>query len=232
MDRQNLVLVPGLICTDALFAPQIDALSPYAEIMVADHRRHDSMAAIAAAILEKAPRFFALGGLSMGGYIAFEIMRQAPERVTKLALMDTSARPDTDEQRKRRAGLIDQADHGKFKGVTRGLLPLFIHEDRLHDAPLVETIMQMAKDTGREAFKRQQTAIMGRADSRPLLPSIQCPTVVVCGRQDALTPLALAQEMADGIPAARLEIVEDCGHLPTLERPEAVNAILKDWLVG
>lgn len=157
-------------------------------------------------------------------------MRRAPERVTRLALLDTSARPDTDEQRARRRGLIELAEKGEFKGVTPRLLPLLIHPDRLGDEALKATVMGMAERVGKEAFLRQQKAIMGRPDSRPDLARIKCPALVLVGRQDALTPVAVHEEMAAGIPGARLVIVEDCGHLSTLEKPEAVNAALEDWL--
>ena len=232
MQKPNLVLVPGLICTRDLYGPQIDALRDHAEIMVADHTRHESMAEIAASILAAAPERFALAGLSMGGYIAFEIMRQAPERVTRLALLDTSARPDTDDNRDRRAKLIALADKGKFKGVSKQLLPLFIHPDRLADEELTATIFKMAADTGKDAFKRQQTAILNRVDSGPNLQTIACQTCMIVGRQDALTPVEVAQEIAAGIPGAELNIIEDCGHLPTLETPDQVNDILKSWLLS
>ncbi|MBX6366588.1 MAG: alpha/beta fold hydrolase [Rhodospirillales bacterium] len=230
---EPLVLLPGLLCDAALWAPQVSALRGLADpIMIGDLTRHDSMAGMAEAVLAEAPPRFALAGLSMGGYCAFEIMRRAPERVTRLALLDTSARPDTDEQRARRRGLIELAEKGEFKGVTPRLLPLLIHPDRLGDEALTATVMGMAERVGKEAFLRQQKAIMGRPDSRPDLARINCPTLVLVGRQDALTPVALHEEMAAGIPGARLVIIEDSGHLATLEKPEAINAALEDWLAN
>lgn len=228
---EPLVLLPGLLCDAALWAPQVSVLRGLADpIMIGDLTRNDSIGGMAEAVLAQAPPRFALAGLSMGGYCAFEIMRRAPERVTRLALLDTSARPDTDEQRARRRGLIELAEKGEFKGVTPRLLPLLIHPDRLGDEALKATVMGMAERVGKEAFLRQQKAIMGRPDSRPDLGRIACPTLVLVGRQDALTPVAVHEEMAAGIPGARLVIVEDCGHLSTLEKPEAVNAALEDWL--
>jgi pimeloyl-ACP methyl ester carboxylesterase len=166
----------------------------------------------------------------MGGYAALEIMRQAPERVLRLALLDTSARADTPEQRSRRRGLIELAHKGQFKGVTPRLLPMLIHPDRLQDRALTEVVMAMAERVGRDAFLRQQKAILGRPDSRPELVRITCPTLVLCGRQDGLTPLALHEEMAAAIPGASLEIVEESGHLSPLERPNAVTAAMRGWL--
>jgi pimeloyl-ACP methyl ester carboxylesterase len=213
-----------------LWAPQIRALSDIADITVADHTRHDSMREIAKAILAAAPPHFALAGLSMGGYVAYEIIRQAAERVTRLALLDTGARADAPERREGRLRLMALAEQEGAASAQRELLPLLIHTDRLEDKPLVEVVLQMAIDTGLAAFKRQQTAIMARPDNRPLLPTISCPSLVLVGREDALTPPSMAQEIADGIPRARLQIIADCGHLSTLERPQAVNEAMRAWL--
>lgn len=230
-ERTPLVLLPGLLCDEALWAHQARHLDEIAEIRVADFTTQDTLADMARHALEIAPADrFALAGLSMGGYVAFEVMRQAPERIARLALLDTSARPETEEQSRRRRELLSMAGHGKFKGVTPRLLPLFVHADRQDDAALVEPVMAMAERVGPDAFVRQQTAIMGRPDSRPGLAEIACPTVVVCGRQDALTPLEASAEIAAGIPGAVLVPIEDCGHMSTMERPEAVTAVLRYWL--
>jgi pimeloyl-ACP methyl ester carboxylesterase len=226
----KLVLVPGLLCSPALWGPQVRALSDIAEISVADHTRHASMQEIAEAILAAAPPRFALAGLSMGGYIAYEIIRQAPDRVTQLALLDTGARADAPERRAGRLRLVALAEEEGAVKAQQELLPLLIHTDRLRDKPLVDTVLQMAIDTGVAAFKRQQTAIMTRPDNRPFLSAIKCPTLVLVGGDDALTPPSLAREIADGIPGARLEIIPDCGHLSSLEQPEAVNRALRRWL--
>ena len=226
-----LILVPGLLCTQALWQPQVDGLADAARIAVTgEHTRHTDIGAIAAAILAAAPPRFALAGLSFGGYIAFEIMRRAPHRVDRLALLDTTANQDSDERRKLRRDLIKQSQMGRFIGVTDRLLPQFIHPDRLGDRALVDTVKQMALDVGRDGFIRQQTAIIGRPDSRRDLAGIECPTLVLVGRQDVLTPLALHEEMQAAIPGAQLSVIEDCGHLSTLERPEAVNQALRRWL--
>jgi len=230
--KTSLVLLPGLLCDAALWQPQIAALGDIAAASVADLTRHDSLAAMAASVLAAAPEYFSLAGLSMGGYVAQEIMRQAPGRVRRLALLDTSARADTDEQRARRRGLIELAGRGEFKGVTPRLLPLFIHPDRLQDEPLVEIVTGMAERVGKDAFLRQEKAIMGRPDARADLKRIACPTLVLCGRHDALTPLAVHEEMAAAIRGAKLVVVEESGHLPTLERPEAVNTAMREWLAS
>jgi len=228
--KTNLVLVPGLLCTRALWEPQIAALGDIADITVADHTRHDTMDAIARSILAAAPERFALAGLSMGGYISYAILRQAPQRVTRLALLDTGCRADTPERKEQRLRRNELARREGAGAVQDELMPLLIHKDRLGDKAFTALVRQMAVDTGTEALVRQHAALMGRPDSRPFLASIKCPTLVLVGREDALTPVEIAQEIVAGIPGARLEIIPDCGHLSTMERPEAVNRALRAWL--
>jgi len=230
MARESLVLLPGLLCDAALWAPQVEALADDYEIFVADFTRADTIAGMAEAALALAPERFNLAGLSMGGYVAQEVVRRVPGRLLRLALLDTSARPDTDEQRSRRRGLIELAQKGQFKGVTPRLLPQLIHPARQQDAALTATVMGMAERVGPDAFLRQQKAIMGRVDSRPDLPRIACPALVLCGRDDVLTPLELSREMAEAVPGAELVVVEECGHLSSLERPAEVNAAFRRWL--
>ena len=225
-----LILVPGLLCSARLYAPQIAALWPYGQVTVADHRRDASMTAIAARILANAPPRFALAGLSMGGYIAFAMLRLAPERIAKLALLDTSARPDTLEQSTAREKFISMAQEGRLDEVVETLAPRFLHRNRAQDPALRELVRDMASDTGADAFVLQQKAIMSRPDARPLLASTRCPTVVLVGDGDQLTPPDLAREISAGIHEARLVVVPDCGHLSTVERPTAVNAALAEWL--
>lgn len=229
-DRPTLALLPGLLCDARLWRPQIDGLSDLVQPQVADLTQDDSIAAMAERTLAGLPERFALAGLSMGGYVALEILRIAPERVIRLALLDTSAIADRPEDSQRRRDLLALAERGQFKGVTRQLLPRLIHRDRLEDETLTSVIYAMADTVGKAGFVRQQTAIMGRSDKRSLLPSIRTPTLVVVGRQDALTPPALAMELAAGIPEARLDVLEDCGHLATLERPDETTAALRRWL--
>jgi pimeloyl-ACP methyl ester carboxylesterase len=226
------LLLPGLAATTRLYAAQIPLLWQFGPVMLADHRRDDSIAAIARRILDQAPPRFALLGLSMGGYIGFELLRQAPARVMRLALLDTSARPDTPEQTARRGALIDQARAGRFGEVADLLYPVLVHPDRLADHGLRAQVRCMAEETGAEAFIRQQTAIMNRIDSRPHLAAIGCPTLVLVGDADQLTPPERAQEIAAAIPGARLVVVPASGHLSTLEQPERVNAALLEWLAA
>jgi pimeloyl-ACP methyl ester carboxylesterase len=231
-ERIPLILLPGLLCDAALWRPQIEGLGTIVAPTVIDLSLDDSLGGMARRALAAAPPNFALAGLSMGGYVAQEVMRQAPERVLKLALLDTSARADTPEQTARRRGLIELSEKGEFKGVTPRLLPLLIHPARHEDKPLTELVMGMAEHVGKAAFLRQQKAIMGRPDGREDLRRVSCPTLVLCGRQDALTPLALHEEIAGLVPGAELTVIEDCGHLSTLEKPVSVTAALRHWLVG
>jgi pimeloyl-ACP methyl ester carboxylesterase len=228
-----LVLVPGLLCDAQLWQPQVENLADIADIWIAGHTRSDTMAGVARDVLAGAPfARFTLAGLSMGGYIALEIMRQAPQRVAKLALLDTAAGADLPGQTQKRMHFIALAERGQFTGVTEALLPLLIHPSRLRERSLTDTIKSMARNVGKNAFVRQEHAIMSRADSRELLAAISCPTLVLCGRQDALTPVARHEEIAAGIKGSRLEVIEDCGHLSTLEKPAEVNAALRRWLAA
>jgi pimeloyl-ACP methyl ester carboxylesterase len=229
-DSLPIVLVPGLNCSPRLYAPQLPDLWRFGPVTVADHTRDDTMAAIATRILAAAPPRFALAGLSMGGYIALEIIRQAAGRVARLALLDTGSRADTPEATARRRTNIALAESGKFDEVIGPQFPLYVHPSRVNDAALKADYLAMCHDVGPQAYVRQQKAIMNRADSRPLLPTIRCPTLVLVGAQDEATAPALSQEMVAGIPAARLVMVPDCGHLSTMERPAAVTRALIDWM--
>ncbi len=226
----ELVLVPGLLCDWRLWRHQVENLGGVADVTVADVTESDSMGGMARAILEQAPERFALAGLSMGGYVAQEMMLLAPERVSRLALLDTSARADTPEQSEARRTLVALARSGRFEEVPRELLPRVLHPRSLEDDALVSEVLDMARVVGAEAFERQEAAIISRREGRGDFASIRCPTLVLCGREDALTPLHLHEEMAAGIPEARLVVIEDAGHLTTLERPEAVTAALREWL--
>ena len=231
-DPSPIVLIPGLTCSARLYADQIPALWRFGPVTVANHTRDDSMTAIARRILAAAPPRFALAGLSMGGYIAFEIMRQAPQRVAKLALLDTGARAETPEQTERRKVVIALAKSGRYAEVPDIAFPIYVHRNRHNDAGLKQTVCTMAAETGVEAFLRQQQAIMARPDSRPGLGAIKCPTLVLVGDGDEATPPELAREIAGAIAGARLSVIAECGHLSTLEQPEKVTAALVEWMNG
>ena len=231
-DTLPLILLPGHMADRGLWAHQIAHLADLAPIRVMDLTRHDSLAGMAEAVLAESPPSFALAGLSMGGYLAFEILRRAPERIAKLALLDTSARPDAPEQAERRHRFMAMADKDGIDPVMAAYMPIFVHPDRIADTALVGGLNEMARRLGISAFMNQQKAMLGRPDSRPELGTIRMPTLVLCGRQDALTPLAMHEELAAGIPDATLVVVEDSGHMTPLERPQAVTAVLRYWLLG
>lgn len=225
-----LVLLPGLLNTRRLYDRQIADLADLAEPIVPELWHHDSIGAMAEAALQMAPERFALAGFSMGGYVAFEILRRAPGRVERLALMDTQATPDTPEATARRRGFIEQTRLGRFHGVQPSLLPQIVHREHLDDQSVIQPILEMAAEVGADGFCREQTAMIARPDSRPLLVEIKQPTLVLVGRQDMATPLARAQEMAADIGHSQLVVLDKCGHMAPLEKPAEVSAALRRWL--
>ncbi len=225
-----ILLVPGLGGSPRIYAPVAPALWRFGPVTVANHIRDDNMGAIARRILAEAPPRFALAGHSMGGYIAFEIMRQAPDRVAKLALINTQARSDAPEATARRRGQIARARSGEYHAVLDDLFPGFVHPSRRDDASLRKVVHEMGDDIGAEAFARQQAAVIGRPDSRPTLAWIKCPTLVLTGDEDNTIPNSLSKEMADGIHGAKLAILACCGHLPQVEQPQATADALVEWL--
>lgn len=227
---ETLVLIPGLACTARLFEPQIAALSGERTIVVADHTRDDSIPAMAARLLHDAPARFALAGLSMGGYVAMEIMRQAPHRVERLALLDTSARPDTPEASHDRERLIALAEAGRLEEIHSALWERLVHPEHRGDGALQDIILEMLRETGPDVYIRQQRAIMARADSRVSLPGIEIPTLVLVGEGDAITPPEIAREMAEMIEWASLVVIPGAGHMSTLEQPDRVTQALQLWL--
>jgi len=226
----NLLFLPGLLEDADGFTPLIEGLRAHAACTVADLTRSDAMADLARDALDQAPDGrFALAGHSMGGYVALELMRQAPERVERLALLNTHARPDSAESTENRRRLMALAERD-FPAVIAALMPKLMTPGHLQDAALTGVVGGMALAIGKDAFERQQEAIIGRVDSRPHLKDIGCPTAVIAGRDDQLMPVELLKELADGIPGARLTLIEDCGHMAALEQPARVLQALIEWL--
>jgi pimeloyl-ACP methyl ester carboxylesterase len=230
--QSNLVLVPGLNCTGALFQPQIAALSDAAACHVADHGGADSLEAIAAQILAASPPRFMLAGLSMGGYVAFEILRQAPERVTRLCLLDTRAAMDSPDDAERRRRTIQLAESGRF-GQLHGLLwPRLVHPSRTSDKALEAVVLDMMRETGPERFIRQQTAVLNRRDYVEVLRGLRLPTTIIVGSDDVITPPEASRAMQRHIAGADLHVIPECGHLSTLEQPQAVSRLMRAWLTA
>lgn len=226
------LLIPGLACTAEMFASQVTALWPYGPVTVASTLQGATMAEMAAHILADAPPRFALAGISMGGYIGLEILRQAPERVLKLALLDTSARADTPEQIDARRGFVARVRNGELEAVLAQIAPNLLHPDHRGDQALIDAQVRMGVAVGAEGFIRQEIAISARIDSRPHLAAITVPTLVLVGDRDPLTPPERAEEIAHGIPGARLAVIPDCGHASTMEQPDRVSDALVEWLTA
>lgn len=232
------MLVPGLLCTAELWQAQIDRLAgldddrPAGRVdpLVPDVSGQATVAGLARSVLAEAPERFALAGLSMGGYVALAVARMAPERVLGLALLDTNARPDAPEARAPREELIALAEEGRFEEVPRRLIPRLLAPANQSAAALTGVIDRMAHAIGPAAFVRQQQAIMGRPDASRGLADMPAPTLVLCGEQDQITPPEQHREMARLAPRATLRILPRCGHMSTLEQPEAVTAALASWL--
>ncbi|WP_434055086.1 MAG: alpha/beta fold hydrolase [Roseibium sp.] len=229
MTGSPLVFVPGLLCTESLYAPQITAFSDR-PILVADNRSDDTIGAIAARLLDVAPERFSLIGLSMGGYIAFEVLRRAPERVDRLALLNTSAQADTEDRREQRRVLAKLAQKKRFHKIPDLFFPGFVHEKNETSAHLRSIVHEMATETGAEAFIRQQNANAARIDSRPSLAQINCPTLVLSGDGDRLIAPDLSVDIHQLVAGSELVILEECGHLSTLEQPEEVTGKLRAFL--
>ena len=226
----TLILLPGLACDAALWRHQRPVLAAQDRtVVVADvHHRADSLPAMAAQLLAEHAGELLLAGCSMGGMLAMEAARQAPDRVRRLALLGTTARPDTPELIALRTQAIGEFEQGRVEPLLRANAMFAFHRD--HQARLVEDYLEMLGRAGAAGLIRQNRAVMARADLRPALPTLACPTLVVGGLDDALTPPDCAREIAAAIPGSRLHLLPECGHMLTWEQPDAVTALLQDWL--
>jgi len=228
--RPALVMLSGHLCSEKLWESQIKAFAEDYECLTYVFRQGDSMENFAQQVLESAPPSFSLAGLSMGGYVAFEIMRRAPMRVERLALLDTSAEADTPARSAQRYVDIQSAEELGLEAFAKILPSRWIHPSRQKQDVFRQSILEMVLGVGHAAQKQQVAAMINRVDSFPMLAAIKCPTLVLCGREDLSTPVALHEDIAGQIPDSRLVIVEQCGHLSTMEQPEIVNASLRQWL--
>jgi pimeloyl-ACP methyl ester carboxylesterase len=228
--REPLVLVPGLVCDSEVWHHQVRHLADVADIAIPAVGAGDTMVAMAGHVLAWAPPKFALAGFSMGGYVALEMLRQAPERITRLALLDTNARADTPDKAAGRRDAIKAIGQGRYRDVVEGMMPVLLHADR-QGGPLTDLIRAMTGRIGPEVFARRHRAMLTRADSRDLLRAADLPVRVICGRHDAMSSLTEHEEMAALAPGGRWSIIEDCGHMSIIEQPHAVSALLRDWLV-
>jgi pimeloyl-ACP methyl ester carboxylesterase len=232
---KHLVLVPGLLCDAKVWQAQIVALSDLATIQVCDHSSQDSLPGMARTILEQAPPRFALAGHSMGGRIAIEVMRLAPERVTALGLFDTGYVPLASgaEGEKEAAGrheLLAIARRDGMRAMGRKWIQNMVHPSRLSEAPLIDAVLDMFETKTPEIFAAQIRALLDRPDGASVLPTIKCPTLVLCGHEDIWSPPQRHQDIAARIPGSTFVDIPECGHMSTMERPEAVNQAMRAWL--
>lgn len=229
-DLPTLLFLPGLFDDRHMWVHQVEHLGDVCAPLALDVLQPSSVSQAAELVLEQAPDRFALAGFSMGGYVAFEVVRRAPERIARLALISTSAHADTGARTQDREAQIARCEAGGYEALVDEVYPLVVHPCRAEDHDLKDALRIMAMRVGPEAFVRQQRTIMSRPDSRGGLAGISCPTIIMCGNEDMLTPLALSEEMAREIPGAVLALVEQCGHYAPMEQPRAVTDLLRQWL--
>jgi pimeloyl-ACP methyl ester carboxylesterase len=216
----TVFLLPGLLCDETIWADQRDALS---DVVIPDFRYVDSIEAMAQLVLDAAPERFSVAGHSMGGRVALEVVRLAPDRVVRLALLDTGVHLRAADEEVKRQALVDLARSQGMDALAARWLPPMLHPD--HSA-LLEPLTEMVKRSTPETFANQQRALLNRPDARAVLQGIHCPTLVLCGRQDAWSPLSQHEEIAASIPQSKLAIVDDCGHMSPVEQP----AVVTKWL--
>jgi pimeloyl-ACP methyl ester carboxylesterase len=225
----TVFLLPGLLCDETIWSDQRDALGRFANVIIPDFRFVNSIEAMAAIVLEQAPERFALAGHSMGARVAVEVMRIAPEKVERLALLDTGVHPRGESEPAKRQALVELAHREGMEALAARWLPPMLHPD--HSA-LMPPLTEMVRRSTPETFANQQKALLDRPDAISVLSAIKCPTLVLCGREDAWSPVSQHAEIARSIPHSTLVIVEDCGHMSPVEQPTAVTRALLDWLQG
>ncbi|MBT8142083.1 MAG: alpha/beta fold hydrolase [Gammaproteobacteria bacterium] len=229
-----LVLVPGSLCDQRLFAPQINHFSKQRPVYVADVTQSNSISYLASDVLGTIKGAFALAGLSMGGIIAMEVMRQAPERVDRLALLNTSFGSEPSEKQNIRQQQMDLVNRDGMTGlislVEDYYFPKYLAKNCAYAADIKRTVIDMANDAGIEVFNKQWEALLHRIDSTESLQRVDVPTLILCGEEDVLCKPKIHQKMAELIQESHLEILPDCGHLSTLEKPDMVNRSLQFWL--
>ena len=230
-DKAALYLLPGLLCDETVWRHQVDHLSDIAAVTVPDYRDCDAIPDMAARVLAQAPPQFAVAGHSLGGRVALEIMRVAPQRVSRLALLDTATGPARESEYEKRMGWVQLARREGTRALVQAWLPPMLHPDGMADPALLEPLGAMIEGYTPEQFAGEINALLQRPDATPLLAAISCPTLVLCGRQDNWSTLEGHERIAAGIPGSRLVVVEDCGHMSPIEQPQAVTTALREWLL-
>lgn len=234
MPPPHLLLLPGLACDAGVWQDQVQTLSKITTVSVVDYGLSDSIAKMAEVALDRAPERFAIAGHSMGGRVAFEIVRRARARVVGLALLDTAYRPFAggeagEREIAKRSELLNLARDKGMRAMAEFWIPHIIHPDRVADKTLTAAIVDMLGRKTPEIFAAQIKALLGRPDAAPVLATIKCPTLVLCGREDAWSPLGAHEEIVAAIPNSSLAVIEHCGHMAPMERPAEVTAALGKW---
>ena len=228
--RGTLWLLPGLLCDASVWQAQAAALGTNVDVCIADFYGFTSITAMAESVLDQAEGDFALAGHSMGGRVAMDVMRLAPERVTRLMLLDTGIAPQAAGEAEKRAALVDLAQREGMAALAAVWLPPMVHPARRDDKSLMDPLTDMVCRATPDIFAGQIRALLDRPDAAPGLADIRCPTMIVCGREDAWSPLAQHREIAARIAGAHLTIIENSGHMTTVEQPAQVTACLDRWL--
>ena len=237
MSRHPLVLVPGLLCDATVWPHQRAALEDIADVRISDPGLLDTLPDMARAILASAPPRFAIAGHSMGGRIVFEVYRAAPERISGVALMDTgyhALAPGEAGEREvaGRLALLEIARRDGMRAMAEQWVQGMVHPESLSDRALVDPILDMFEAKTPGIYAAQTRALINRPDAQPVMPTIQCPTLVLCGHEDSWAPVQRHLEMAALINGSTFADIPDCGHMCTLERPDAVNAAMRTWFLG
>jgi len=233
--KPTLMLLPGLICDRAVWQQQLAPLSAHAHCVVPDYGQLDSLAAMAQRVLQQAPAQFMIAGHSMGGRVALEIMRTAPQRVPRLVLLDTGYQARSpgnvgDAEKRQRQHLLEIASVSGMRAAGREWVQGMVHADHLQNETLIESILAMIERHTPQTFAAQVHALLNRPDATAVLSTITCPTLLLCGRQDAWSPLSRHEQMATLIPGSVLEVIEHSGHMTTMEQPAQVSAVMMRWL--
>ncbi len=230
MSRPVLYLLPGLLCDEAVFAPQIAALADICEVRVSRFRGLDSFDAMAQAVLADAPPRFCVAGFSMGGRVAFHLASMAMDRIERFCAFDTGVVPASEAELPKRQALVDLANREGMAALVSAWLPPMLHEKRRDDVAFTAPLKEMVMRFSPADHEKQIRALINRPDMRPVLGQITCPTLIACGRQDGFSPPADHEAIAAAIPGAKLEIIEDCGHFLPVEQPDALNEALRQWM--